>query len=154
MKRETQTPPRRKRILFVCVGNSCRSPMAEAIARHAAADVIEAQSAGISPLGNVATLTHRALLARGIPPGQLSSKGIASATLLGVDLIVNMSGIPGASLFPGSAYEDWDVEDPYGEDMETYQRICEDIEARVLELAARLRQTKTGTHRRDAKDPE
>lgn len=110
------------------------------MARHFAADVIEAQSAGISPLGRVAESTRRALLGRGIPPGELASKGIASATLIGVDLIVNMSGIPGASLFPDSPVEDWDVEDPYGEDMETYSRICEDIESRVLSLAERFRE--------------
>ena len=46
-----RVPRRRKRVLFICVGNSCRSPMAEALARHLAADVIEPQSAGISPLG-------------------------------------------------------------------------------------------------------
>jgi len=130
---------RRKRVLFVCVGNSCRSPMAEALARHLAADVIEPQSAGISPLGNVATATRRALLDRGVPADGLSSKGVASAGLIAVDLIINMSGIPGGSLFPNSRVEDWDVEDPYGEDMETYARICEDIEARVLSLAGRLR---------------
>ena len=127
-------------MLFVCVGNSCRSPMAEAMARHFAADVIEAQSAGISPLGRVAESTRRALLGRGIPADGLVSKGIASATLIAVDLIINMSGIPGASLFPESRVEDWEVEDPYGEDMETYARICEDIEARVLSLADRLRE--------------
>lgn len=128
--------------------------MAEALARHHAADVIDAQSAGISPLGRVAESTRRVLLARSVPADGLSSKGIASATLLAIDLVVNMSGIPGASLFPGSAYEDWDVEDPYGEDMETYGRICEDIEARVLELAARLRQeaNASGPQRRDAED--
>ena len=39
-------------------------------------------------------------------------------------------------------FEDWDVEDPYGEDMETYRRICDDIEARVADLAARIRAQK------------
>ena len=128
--------------------------MAEALARHHASDVIDAQSAGISPLGRVADSTRRVLRERGVAAGELSSKGIGSAALIAVDLIVNMSGIPGASLFPGSGYEDWDVEDPYGEDMETYQRICEDIESRVLELAARLRQGNTKVHRRDAEDAE
>jgi arsenate reductase (thioredoxin) len=154
MNPEPQARPRRTRVLFVCVGNSCRSPMAEALARHHASDVIDAQSAGISPLGRVADATRRALLGRGVPADGLNSKGIASAALISVDLIVNMSGIPGASLFTGSAYEDWDVEDPYGEDMETYQRICEDIESRVLELAARLRQDNTKVHRRGAEDAE
>jgi len=115
--------------------------MAEALARHHAADVIDPQSAGISPLGRVAESTRRALLDRGVPADGLSSKGIASATLIAVDLVVNMSGMPGGSLFPNSLVEDWDVEDPYGEDMETYQRICEDIEARVLALAGRLRES-------------
>jgi arsenate reductase (thioredoxin) len=115
--------------------------MAEALARHHAADVMDPQSAGISPLGRVAESTRRALLDRGVPADGLSSKGIASATLIAVDLIVNMSGMPGGSLFPNSWVEDWDVEDPYGEDMETYQRICEDIEARVLTLAGRLRES-------------
>jgi len=128
-------------VLFVCVGNSCRSPMAEALARHLAADVIDPQSAGISPLGNVATATRRALLDRGVPADGLTSKGVAAASLMAIDLIINMSGIPGGSLFPNSRVEDWDVEDPYGEDMETYARICEDIEARVLALAGRLRES-------------
>jgi arsenate reductase (thioredoxin) len=135
-----RVPARRKRILFVCVGNSCRSPMAEALARHLAADVIDPQSAGISPLGSVAQSTRRVLLDRGVPADGLSSKGVASASLMAIDLIINMSGIPGGSLFPNSRVEDWDVEDPYGEDMETYSRICEDIEARVLSLAGRLRE--------------
>ncbi|MGC1580579.1 MAG: hypothetical protein WA766_03800, partial [Candidatus Acidiferrales bacterium] len=50
------------RVLFVCIGNSCRSPMAEALARHSASDVIEAASAGISPLGRVADLTRKILV--------------------------------------------------------------------------------------------
>jgi arsenate reductase (thioredoxin) len=154
VKNESLSQLRRTRVLFICVGNSCRSPMAEALARHHASDVIDAQSAGISPLGRVADATRRVLVERGVAAGELSSKGIGAAVLISVDLIVNMSGIPGASLFTGSAYEDWDVEDPYGEDMETYQRICEDIESRVLELAARLRQSNAKAHRKDAEDAE
>ena len=53
--------------------------------------------------------------------------------------IINMSGIPGASLFAGSEFEDWRVEDPFGDDVATYRRICDDIEARVADLAARIR---------------
>jgi len=131
---------KRVSVLFVCVGNSCRSPIAEAIARHSAADVIDAASAGVSPLGYIAEPTRKVLLERGIRMEGQFSKGINDdAVLHPADLIVNMSGIPGAALFPHSQCEDWDVDDPYGEDMETYRRICDDIEARVAELAARLR---------------
>ena len=131
-----------KRILFVCVGNSCRSQMAEALARHHAADVIEPTSAGISPLGTIADQTRQVLLERGIlMPGQ-RSKGTTEADIAAAQLIVNLTGIHGPALFRetvGAPIEDWEVTDPYGDEMEVYRRVCDEIEARILELAARLR---------------
>ena len=127
-------------VLFVCIGNSCRSPIAEAIARHKASDVINASSAGISPLGRIQDSTRKVLLERGISVDGQFSKSLHDDTLLQpADLIINMSGYPGESFFAKCKFEDWDVEDPYGEDMETYRRICDDIEARVADLAARIR---------------
>ena len=52
-------------MLFICLGNACRSPMAESIARRDAADVIEACSAGLTPLGFVPVLTMQTLAANG-----------------------------------------------------------------------------------------
>ena len=128
------------KVLFVCLGNSCRSPIAEAVARYMASDVIAASSAGLSPLGRIQDSTRKVLLERGIPSDGQFSKGLNDGTLCQpIDLIINMSGYRGDSLFAGRKYEDWDVEDPYGEDMETYRRICDDIEARVADLAARIR---------------
>jgi arsenate reductase len=113
--------------------------MAEAVARHIASDVVLPASAGLSPLGRIAESTRRALLEKGITLEGQFSKGVNEAGLLELDLIVNMSGIPGKSLFASGNVEDWDVEDPYGEDLATHRRICDDIEARVQELAVRLR---------------
>jgi protein-tyrosine-phosphatase len=127
------------KVLFVCMGNCVRSQAAEAIARHAARDVIEAESAGIRPLGFIDKTTQSVLLARGISMEGQKSKGLHAHSLLNPDLTVNMSGIPGESLFSHKKFEDWNVPDPFGEDVETHSRICDDIEARVLELAARLR---------------
>ena len=136
---QPSTPLKRTRVLFVCVGNSCRSPMAEALARHSASDVIEATSAGISPLGHVADLTRKILLEKGVNASGLESKGVREAAAVAPELLINMTGIPGRTIFPDMIVEDWDVEDPYGEDLATYRRICEDIEGRVEELAERLR---------------
>ncbi|HXZ13424.1 MAG TPA: low molecular weight phosphatase family protein [Candidatus Sulfotelmatobacter sp.] len=131
---------KKKNVLFVCWGNSCRSQIAEAVARHSASDVIEASSAGIAPLGVVANRTHAVLRERGVRSDGQFSKGLHDDSIpQPPDMVVNMSGIPGNTLFGNLNYEDWRVEDPYGEDMETYRRICDDIEARVAELAARLR---------------
>ena len=131
-----------KRVLFVCVGNSCRSQMAEALARHHASDVIEPASAGISPLGTIADQTRQVLLERRIlMPGQ-RSKGATEVDIASAELIVNLTGIHGPALFReniAAPIEDWEVTDPYGDEMGVYRRVCDEIEARVLELAARLR---------------
>jgi arsenate reductase len=130
------------RVLFVCVGNSCRSQMAEALARHHASDVIEPSSAGISPLGTITDATRQVLLERGIRmPGQ-RSKGTTEADITAAQLIVNLTGIHGPALFRESIatpVEDWEVTDPYGDDLGVYRLVCDEIEARVLDLAARLR---------------
>ncbi len=130
----------RTRVMFVCLGNACRSPMAEAIARRDAADVIEATSAGLTPLGRVEPMTRQTLANNGFPSDGLASKPVLSAALDSADIVVNMSGRPKEIAFDNPAkVEDWFVEDPYGANAELYQRIFEDIERRVGELAERLR---------------
>ncbi len=128
------------KVLFVCIGNSCRSPLAEAIARHTAPEVIEASSAGLAPLGSVAQLTRRTLEANGVSAAGLSSKSIVRELWDAADLVINMSGRSRETVFPAwEKVEDWDVEDPYGADPAVYQRIFEEIQQRVNELADRLR---------------
>src|SRR5450432_3932966 len=101
------------RVLFVCVGNCVRSQMAEAIARHCCGDIIAAESAGVSPLGFIDKTAKMVLHQKGISVHGQFSKGLQS--------------------------EDWEVEDPFGEDIEVHRRICDSIEARVTLLAAQLR---------------
>src|SRR5713101_6034046 len=103
--------------------------MAEALARHHASDVIAPFSAGISPLGAVPEGTRQVLLERGIGIGEQRSKGPSEADVDASDLIVNMTGISGRALFqPGLAIEDWDIGDPYGEDLAVFRAICDEIE--------------------------
>ena len=132
--------PAKTRVLFVCIGNACRSQFAEALAKHSAFDVIEPSSAGLSPLGCVAPLVDEVLRERGIPLEDQHSKPIHPATYKKTDLVINMSGSPGERLFPkGLHVEDWNVDDPYGGTIEAYREACDEIEARLLELASRLR---------------
>lgn len=127
-------------VLFVCIGNSCRSPMAEGIARLEASDLLEVSSAGLAPLGSVAKLSVQTLERNGYYAGELSSKPITAEALNAADIIINMSGYPGArALGDLSKVEDWDVPDPYGSDPGAYQRIFEIIQARVWDLIRRLR---------------
>jgi len=119
--------------------------MAEALARHAAADVILPESAGVSPLGRIAEETQRVLAEKGIGVDGQSSKGLEAVSEFQPDIVVNMSGIPGKALFPRGEVLDWEVQDPFFADMETHRRICDDIEARVAALAGRLRKQAQST---------
>ena len=128
------------KVLFVCLGNACRSPMAEAIAQRDAPDVIEPSSAGLTPLGRIEPMTKQTLLKNGFSPDELRSKPVLAADLEAADIVINMSGRPREMTFKGVAkVEDWTVQDPYGANAALYQRIFEDIERRVGELAGRLR---------------
>ena len=128
------------KVLFVCIGNSCRSPMAEAIARKDFADIIEASSAGLAPLGFVAEATKMTLTANGYPADGLESKPILTEVWDAADIVINMSGRPRERAFRDfSKVEDWNIEDPYGDDPEVYQRICEHIRRHVAALTAKLK---------------
>ena len=142
-KSQTADAPRshRTRVLFVCVGNACRSPMAEAIARYDAADVMEAYSAGLHPLGYIAELTKQTLMKNGYSSSGLTSDRLTREAMDAADTIINMTGTPSDHVFGGREnVEDWLVEDPYGEDPETYQRVFEGIRRRVNQLAMSLRE--------------
>lgn len=146
MKREKSAEPdsrrsNRKRVLFVCVGNACRSPMAEAIARYDAADVMKPSSAGLHPLGYIAEMTKHTLERNAYSADDLTSSPLTQDEVQVADLIINMTGGPlGEFLEAEQKTEHWIVEDPYGADAETYQRVFEGIHRRVHQLAMSLRE--------------
>ena len=135
----------RIRVLFVCVGNACRSPMAEAISRYDAADVIEGSSAGLYPLGYVAELTKQTLRKNGYSANGLTSDALRKEAVEAADLIINMTGRASEEIFRGREnVEDWLVPDPFGADPGTYQRVFEGIQRRVNQLAFSLREQRQG----------
>jgi protein-tyrosine-phosphatase len=135
-------PSKRVKVLFVCIGNACRSPMAEAIARKDALKEMEVSSAGLAPLGFVAEMTTQTLLKNGYAVEGLASKPISPDAWESADIVINMSGRAREFAFRNlrghTKVEDWEIEDPYG-DSEKYQGTYETIQRRVLELARRLR---------------
>lgn len=119
--------------------------MAEAIARYDAADVMEASSAGLYPLGYIAELTKQTLMKNGYSANGLTSDRLTREVLDAADMIINMAGTPSDHVFDGREnVEDWLVEDPYGEDPETYQRVFDGVQRRVNQLAMSLREQRQG----------
>jgi len=116
--------------------------MAEAIAKHVAADVIEPSSAGLVAFGEIVGLTLAVLQEHGIPVVDQHSKALRSEAMSSADLLVNMTGRSGAAIFTGPTppVEDWDVGDPFGSNISVYRSIRDQIEAHVEDLARRLRE--------------
>lgn len=124
-------------ILFICIGNTCRSPMAEAIARGLGEDRVRASSAGIMPFGRIVPSTVEALEALGYDPRGLESKGLDEIDLGDFDIIVSLLGPSGLSYLPstlGAQLESWSVRDPYGEDDDVYLVVARELERRIREL--------------------
>jgi protein-tyrosine-phosphatase len=117
--------------------------MAEAIARYDAADVIEASSAGLSPMGYIADQTKQTLTQNGYSANGLTSDVLTREAADAADIIVNMTGRPREETFwDQEKVEDWMVQDPYGAPQETYQRVFEGIKRRIDQLALSLRENR------------
>src|SRR5258707_13309455 len=103
--------PTRTKVLFLCIGNACRSQMAEAIAKHLAEDVIEASSGGLVPFGEIPATTRAVFAERGFSTAGQRSKALRPQDLYTSYLVINMTGRRGDSLFSGPAppLEGWMV---------------------------------------------
>jgi arsenate reductase len=80
----------KKRVLFLCTGNSCRSQMAEGLANHYLGEKWEAYSAGTRPAGYVHPLAIQAMLERGINISGQRSKSVDEFQGTPFDLVVTV----------------------------------------------------------------
>jgi arsenate reductase (thioredoxin) len=130
--------PSLKRVLFVCIGNSCRSQMAEAFARAYGRDVLIPASAGLAPATRVAPDTLDAMDEKGIDLRDHFPKSIRHLGRIEFDLVINISGemLPTAMKCP---VREWDVEDPVSLKYEDHCAVRDDIERRVMDLILELR---------------
>ena len=126
-----------KRVLFVCIGNACRSQMAEAFARTYGSDVMVAASAGLAPALAVAADTARAMKEKNISLADHFPKSVQQLRQVPFDLIVNMSGaeIPDTT----APVRAWQVRDPIGAKYEVHCQVRDQIETLVMELILELR---------------
>jgi arsenate reductase len=128
-----------KRVLFVCIGNACRSQMAEAFARAYGQDVLIAASAGLHPAMRVAPDTMKAMQEKDMDLRDHFPKSIRQlGPKARFDVVVNMSGMP---LPEGmeAAVESWYVPDPVSMKYDDHCAVRDKIEGMVMELVLELR---------------
>ena len=117
------------RLLFVCVGNTCRSQMAEAVAKHMGH---EAQSAGTRPGSAVAQDAIKVTGEVGIEMSGQYPKSIDDILIKGFDRIISMGcGVECPAL---SMDDDWELEDPVARGEAFYRKTLEEIKQRLLTL--------------------
>ena len=130
---------KRKRILFVCTENACRSQMASAFAQHLAGDGIEAESAGSVPAQKVNPVMMEVMAEKGIDMAYRKPKSIEDvAARRKPDQIFSMGCGDICPLFPDASNEIWNLENPAGKSIDFMRRIRDEIEERVKKLVDRL----------------
>ncbi|MBQ1073137.1 arsenate reductase ArsC [Micromonospora sp. C31] len=125
-------------VLFVCVHNAGRSQMAAGWLRHLAGDAVEVRSAGSAPAGTVNPAAVEAMREVGIDISAQTPTLLEYATAESSDVIVTMGCGDACPVFPGRRYEDWQLEDPAGKDVEAVRPIRDEIRARVQRLLREL----------------
>jgi arsenate reductase len=121
------------RILFACVGNSCRSQMAEAFCREQGRDV-ECESAGSSPAEAVAPYAVTVMKEIGIDISAARAKGFRDVTAGGFDYMVSMGCTVTCPFIPGAKEIRWEIPDPHGKGIDEYRRVRDIIRTHVRGL--------------------
>ena len=121
-------------VLFVCVQNAGRSQMAAALMDLNADGRVHVRSAGSEPADRINPAVAEAMAEVGADLGKEFPKPLNDEFVRAADAVITMGCGDACPIYPGKRYEDWEVEDPAGKDLETVRRIRDEIGARVRAL--------------------
>ena len=130
--------PQQPTVLFVCVHNAGRSQMAAGYLRHLSNDRILVRSAGSEPADQLNPLAIEAMAEEGIDITATSPQLLTNEAVQASDVVITMGCGDVCPVYPGKRYEDWELDDPAGEDLQTVRSIRDDIKHRVQRLIAEL----------------
>ena len=137
---------RRAKVLFVCLANSSRSQMAEALAHSTARDVLEAHSAGLQPAFHVSKRAVAALAEKGIELGLTQApKSVSTLDLSSFDVIINLCEyrIPKQERIPArTLLLNMPVPDPMGQGEQAYHEALQQVEKVVGFLGEHFRRAR------------
>jgi arsenate reductase len=125
-------------VLFVCVHNAGRSQMAAGYARVLSGGTVEVRSGGSEPGDQINPVAVEAMAEEGIDISQAVPTLMTTEQVRESDVVITMGCGDVCPVFPGKRYEDWELEDPAGKDLETVRRVRDDIRGRVERLPAEL----------------
>ncbi len=124
--------------LFVCVHNAGRSQMAAGYLRHLSGGAVEVRSAGSMPADQINPVAVEAMLEDGIDIREESPKVLTTEAVEASDVVITMGCGDVCPFFPGKRYEDWKLDDPAGQGIESVRPIRDEIKGRILTLLDEL----------------
>ena len=126
------------RVAFVCVHNSCRSQIAEALGKALAADTFESYSAGTETKPHINQDAVRLMKQLHGIDMEETQRSKLLAELPPVDIVVTMGCNVSCPTLPCRHREDWGLEDPTGQPGEVFEATIRAIEEKILELRSRI----------------
>ncbi|ASY28078.1 arsenate reductase [Candidatus Planktophila limnetica] len=125
-------------VLFVCVHNAGRSQMAAGFMNSLGAGRVEVLSAGSAPKDSINPIAVQAMQEVGIDISNNVPKVLTPEAVQESDAVITMGCGDACPFYPGKRYEDWVLDDPAGQGIESVRVIRDDIKKRVEQLLSEL----------------
>ena len=128
----------RPEVLFVCVHNAGRSQMAAGLVDLRSGGRIGVRSAGSAPADEINPAVAEAMAEVGVDLSREFPKPLTDDAVRASDVVITMGCGDACPIFPGKRYEDWELDDPAGQDLPTVRGIRDELDARVQALVREL----------------
>jgi arsenate reductase (thioredoxin) len=125
-------------VLFVCVHNAGRSQMAAGLLHRLSEGRIDVRSAGSAPADEINPAVVEAMAELGIDMSQAFPKPLTDDAVRAADVVITMGCGDACPIYPGKTYQDWELDDPAGQDLDTVRAIRDEIDRRVQTLIRQL----------------
>jgi protein-tyrosine-phosphatase len=125
-------------VLFVCVHNAGRSQMAAALLERYAAGRVHIRSAGSEPASSLNPRVVEAMGEIGLDISREFPKPLTDDYVRAADVVITMGCGDTCPIYPGKRYEDWELDDPAGKDLDAVRRIRYEIDVRIKKLFGEL----------------
>ena len=125
-------------VLFVCVHNAGRSQMAAGFLTALAQGRVDVFSAGSEPKDQINPVAIAAMAEEGIDIAGNVPKILTTEAVKQSDVVITMGCGDACPIFPGKRYEDWQLDDPAGQGIESVRPIRDEIKARIEALLTEI----------------
>lgn len=128
----------KQKVAFICVHNSCRSQIAEALGKHLASEIFESYSAGTETKPRINPDAVRLMKEKYQIDMEKSQFSKLLSDIPDVDIVITMGCNVDCPLLPCSHREDWGLDDPTGQSDEEFSNVITAIHDNILNLARRI----------------